>query len=135
MIEKADNPRTFIQNVIYPMYQKAQIERWNTENVSEGQQWKALNPGYAKSKLRRFAAYPYSGTKVLVATGTLLKSVVGSETRYHRKIVTNTGLLVSTTVEYARDVSDVRPFMKFDKKGQTYQSILKAYKGYISGRS
>jgi len=129
MISRAKNARAYLNRIAYPMYQEAQLERWKTENVSEGAPWKRLSPRYLAQKKIRFASEPYSGRKMLVATGRLLKSVVGSERRYHRKIVTDKKLIISTTVPYAAEVAEVRPFMVFGNN--TKKKILEGFRKYV----
>jgi len=115
MILKAKTPRAFFSRVIYPEYKKAQVERWQTENTSQGEHWVPLNPTYSKYKKTRFAAYPYGGTRMLVATGKLLKSITGEETRDHVAIFTDSSMTVGTSLDYAAYVADTRPIVEFDE--------------------
>jgi diphthamide synthase subunit DPH2 len=124
------NMAAVFNRVLYPMYQRAQIERWDTENASEGQKWKRLNPSYKKEKLRVFAAFPYAGRKMGVATGTLLPSVVGGgSSRFHRKMVTKRSMKIYTSVPYAAEFDKVRPFTTFGKK--TQEKFRAAVKEFI----
>lgn len=133
ILDRAIQPQGFINRVIYPMYQKAQIERWQTENESEGKRWKPLNPDYREAKKRIYREYPYAGTRMLIATGTLFKSVVGTMASFHRKIVTMDGLVVMTTVPYAQDVADARPFMEFSPRSKTVREMRQAYREWLRG--
>ena len=66
----------------YPMYQKAQKQRWITSNASEGATWKAVTPKYQKWKDKMLASKPdeYPGGKrLMVLTGKLSASVMGSD--------------------------------------------------------
>lgn len=130
IVGRCKSMRSYLNRVVYHQYQQAQIRRWNTENISEGQNWKPLNPQYQLAKRKRYAGFPYSGSRMLVATGTLLQSVVGTAPRYHRKIVTNTGITIMTTLEYAPHVADVRPFMKWSR--QTKREIISGMKRYLT---
>jgi len=100
---------------VLEQYRAIQRRRWMTENASEGQPWLALNPGYALRKKRQFAAYPGAGTKKLIATNKLFKSVIGPGEGF-RKIVTPRSLLLSTTVEYAPHVNEVRSFTEYSRQ-------------------
>lgn len=78
---------------IYPLYQKLQVERFQTSNASEGEAWKPLNPVYEKYKPRRYgggprrkskkraagqwASYPFKGSLMLVGTGMLAGAAIG----------------------------------------------------------
>lgn len=78
---------------IYPMYQRLQVERFQTENASEGDKWKDLDPEYARYKTRRYGggprrksrtrdagqwkSYPGNGTKMLIGTSMLAGAVIG----------------------------------------------------------
>ena len=132
MVKRAKTARAYLNRVVYAQYRDAQIERWNSENQSEGERWKELNPLYFVQKRRRYAAYPYSGFKTLVATGTLLKAVVGSEGRYHRKIVDDFSLEIRVTLPYAPFVNRVRPFMIFGRR--TRKVITDGMRKYMLGR-
>lgn len=116
MTNRAKSIQSYFARIAYPRYQRAQIDRWQTENESEGERWVPLNSIYKKSKLWRFAGYDYAGTKMLVATGQLLKSVVGPGSAMHQAIFTNEQMVISTTVPYAGYVAFVRPFMEFSDK-------------------
>lgn len=78
---------------VYAMYQKFQVQRFQTENASEGTLWPALNADYAAYKIKRYgggpkrptekdprtqwASWPGGGRKMLIGTGTLAGAVVG----------------------------------------------------------
>lgn len=112
MIKRQNALRSYLNSNVYRQYQNAQRKRWMTQNNSEGDQWKPLNPDYAKRKLKKFADYDGAGTKQLVGTGRLVQSVVGPSTD-HRKLVTNRSIEIATVVPYGKYVSDIRPFMTF----------------------
>ena len=98
----------------YPMYQKAQKQRWITSNASEGATWKAVTPKYQKWKDKMLASKPdeYPGGKrLMVLTGKLSASVMGSDLKYHRVIFTQRGFTVATTLPYAKYANEARPFI------------------------
>jgi len=134
MLKRASSSgiRAYLSRVVYKQYQDAQIERWNTENRSEGPRWKRLNPAYEKSKRKRFAKYPYGGTKMLVATGRLLKSVVGTDRRYHRRVVLHYAMEILVTLPYAPNVNAERNFTQFGQR--TKREILGGLKRHILGK-
>ena len=113
MTNRANSIQAYFARVAYPTYQKAQIERWQSENASQGKKWEKLDPIYAKRKLVKFAGFEYAGTKMLIATGDLFKSVVGPGSKGHQAKFTNTSMTVGTDVSYAGYVAEIRPFMKF----------------------
>ena len=116
---------------IYPLYQKLQTERFQTENSSEGQKWKPIEEEYRTYKLKRFKSYPGGGRKTLVATSTLGGSVIGQGApfqgvdkhvalfkKYSMQISVKQGGQNATgkPFDYAGYVAEVRPFMKFSEK-------------------
>ena len=113
-IEKMDNIDGFLNRVVYPEYQRLQILRFETSNTSEGNRWNRLKPSYATRKRRMYADQPYGGRVIGIATGTLLKSVVGPGSG-HRKIVRNGTLTVSTSVAYAGYFDEIRSITFFNR--------------------
>lgn len=109
MLDRAESMRSFLNDNIYRIYQNAQRDRWMTVNNSQGKEWRALDPVYAVLKRKIYATYEGGGTKMLIATGRLYKSVIGPG-QGQRKIVTNRSLYIATGVEYAGFVDEVRPF-------------------------
>ena len=101
---------------VYSIYANAQRQRWMTENNSEGKHWDNLSEPYKTYKRKKFAQYPGGGSKMLVATGTLFKSVTGEDLTYHRRIVEKNSITISTTLPYAVYVVETRPFMEFSDK-------------------
>ena len=124
----------YLNTVVYDQYRRAQIERWKTGGsgasdtvTSEGDKWPALNKNYLKYKRKAFASMDYSGNQILVATGRLLKSVIGPSEQ--KKIVTPKSLYITTSVPYAKDVNDVRPFNTFGK--DTRKQISDGIKKFV----
>lgn len=129
MRKRANAMQGFLNRNVFRMYQNFQRERWMTENRSEGVAWERLNPSYAARKRRQFADYPGKGTKMLVATGTLLESVIGPGKGF-RKIVSPKRLYIFTVLDYSRYVNDVRPFTGFSDRSMN--KVLKSVKRFIS---
>lgn len=123
--------RTWMVRKGYPLYQKAQEQRWMTQNASEGKTWKAIKPAYESWKIKKQAEdsgkYP-GGKRVLVLTTDLFNSVVGRDLKYHRAIFEKKGFYVATTIPYGKYVNDVRPFVGFGKK--TTDSITNSLKTF-----
>lgn len=104
---------------VYPMYQKLQAERFETQNASETGSWRDLDPAYAKYKRRRYGggdrraskthaagawnSYPGAGSKMLIGTGMLAGAVIGpskgskfvSGTQNHKAMFTPTQMVIS----------------------------------------
>lgn len=118
----------FANRVLYRLYQQKQIKRWDTENESEGDNWKRLNPDYEAYKRRRYAKYPYSGKRIGVATGRLLKSVVGPH-EDHKKVRMGQGFLVLTSVPYAQRFDQTRSITGFGK--ETVEEFRSAVREYL----
>jgi hypothetical protein len=112
MISRSKMAQGYLNRVVYKQYQAAQNQRWMTENASEAGAWERLSFAYAKRKLKKFASYDGSGSKMEIATGRLQKGVVGdTDPSEHRKIVTDTSIIISTSVPYAVYQDQGTPFM------------------------
>lgn len=117
MVSRANTVESYLDRVIWPKFQKAQLERWPSENASQGDQWRPLTPEYAKRKRKKFAAYPGAGAALMIATGKLMKAATGQEG--YNKIVTNQGMTVAIDlgfVPYAGYASKIRPTMTFSRE-------------------
>lgn len=78
---------------VYPLYQRLQVERFETEGSSQGTAWPPLNVEYARYKPRRYGggerrksktrpagrwqSFPGGGRKMLIGTSTLAGAVIG----------------------------------------------------------
>ena len=129
MLDRGKLARGWLNRVAYPMVIRIQRYRWETENISEGGQWAALNPDYAKRKLTKFADYPGAGRKMLIATGRLIEGMTGENPSDHYKVVTDTSLEVGTTVSYAKYVDEKRTITRLSSK--TVQSLKESLRDYI----
>lgn len=109
MLKRSRQMQGWLNTVAYKTYQNAQRERWMTEGDSQGSKWLPVNPEYAKRKAVKFASAPGGGTKTLIASGTLQKSVIGPGAGF-KKLTTTTSLTILTTLQYAKFVDDVRSF-------------------------
>lgn len=127
-LRQFDKLSGFLNRNVYQYYRVFQAKRWDTENISEGNRWPRLKPSYAAMKKIRFASFPYGGERMGIATGKLIKGVIGPG-RDHRKIVKKTGtvtsLIVSTAVPYAQYFDAKRPIAQVGEK------TVKAIKGMI----
>lgn len=121
MVSRGKSPKVFLATTAFKMYLNAQRKRWQTENLSEGNKWPSYEQtfkdnksaeAYRKMKLRKFASFPGGGKKMMIATGTLLMSVLG-QGKGSRKIVTDRSLIVGTSIEYAKWVNINRPIFEF----------------------
>lgn len=129
MVDKTKSMQTYFARVAYPRYQRTQIERWMSENQSQMGKWKPLTSLYARQKLSKYSGYDYGGTKMLIGTGILFKSVVGPGDGHGAKF-TNTSMEIKTTVSYAPYVAAHRPFMEFSKA--TVQAWKKDMQEYVT---
>lgn len=129
MLDRSGLIRGWLNRVAYPLIIEAQRIRWASENASEGSSWPQLNPSYATAKLKRFAAFPGGGRKMLIATGRLVESVTGDNTKDHYKLVEERRLTVGTMVGYAKYVDEDRNFTTFGKA--TKDNLTKRLNQYI----
>jgi hypothetical protein len=114
MINRASSMAPFFNKNVYAQYQNVQRKRWMTENQSEAgtPAWPELNSTYKKWKVVKYASSPGRGTKMMIATDTLRKSVIGPGEGF-RKIVTPRSLTIATTIQYAEHADKARTFSKY----------------------
>ena len=119
----------YANRIIYTIYKNRQRRRFQTENLSEGEKWKALNPKYAERKLIKYADYNGKGQNIMFATGRLRSAVTGDDgIREHRKIVLEgKKLQVSWTTPYAEYTEEVRPVNEW-----SIEKDLEMYQGFIT---
>jgi hypothetical protein len=144
-ITRPNSMKQFAETVLVPAYIEAQKKRWITENSSEGARWKPLNKDYAAYKKKRFADFSGSGTKMMIATGSLYKAVIGEGSGF-QKVVTNKKLTISinpanvanaasramgrkVSENYAIEANLERPYMRFGDK--TIEVFKKSIRNYI----
>lgn len=131
LLDRTNSMQAFFNRNIFRMYQKAQARRWITENESEKNKWEPLSSAYAKSKRTRWAAAPGAGTKLMIASGKLVKAATGQEGFV--KIATNTGLSVSLQSDFiggAKYATIKRPVMNFSRK--TINEMRDAIRAYMT---
>lgn len=118
---------------IYPLYQKLQTQRFESENASEGAQWPSLSPEYAAYKLKKYKSAPGGGNKMMIATSTLAGAVIGPGSPFtgvanHIALFTKYSMRISVNMsgtnsdgkpfDYPQYVADVRPFMTFSDESR-----------------
>jgi len=152
IISRTQGLSTVLRRNVFPIYVNAQIERWNTEGASEKLGWKPLNRRYAEYKVRKFGggpkfrffpsmggrniigtyspSYPGGGTKMMIATNRLIDSVIGKTNKYHKRIISNKGMTISTTVPYAKHADENRTFSKWSP--ETTKRMLAPIMKYIA---
>ncbi len=127
MVKRANLVPGYLDRVVYAQYQNAQRERWATENSSPnftGGIWDRLSPSYAQSKLRKYAAAPGGGSKIMIASGALQQSVIGPGPG-HNKIVNDRSIRIYVSgIDYAEYADEARPF-------STWSDIF--YRGVYGG--
>ena len=132
--------RSYLNSVVYTQIQNAQMQRWVSEGTSEGTQWDRLNPIYANRKLKKYHDYPGAGEKLLIATATLVSSVIGpikessafgltGSSDHHRKIIDNNSIFVGTDLNYAGFVNEKRSFTTLSN--QTKKNIFDGISAFL----
>ena len=83
--------------VMHEAWVTEMIEQFNTEGAYyDGEKWEALNPEYAKRKLKKYGPLP-----ILIRTGRLIKSFIG-EGGEHVKIIRPDYAEFGSSVPYAQ---------------------------------
>jgi hypothetical protein len=134
---------------IYPLYQKLQTERWETQNTSEGSSWPAYkSKKYAEYKIRKYSDRPGGGRKMLIATSTLAGAVIGHGSPFegtdkHIAVFTKYSMQIKVSqsgtnaegkpFDYPQYVAMTRPFMVFSKKSM--QLMKDELRKFILGKS
>lgn len=114
MVSKGKDSRSFIKKHLKPFYIDAQRERFDSENVSQGSQWEALSPKYAKYKLKKYATFPGGGRKINVATGRLYRTLTFQEDNAINEMTDDRTWIVIFDVPYGKFVNEARPVLKFN---------------------
>ena len=131
--------RGVLNGPIYTAYKRAQDERFRTENSSEGSHWKQVKRDTRirkiKDRQRDSSRWP-GGDRILIHTGDLSRSVIGTRREHHRKVVTERAITIATTLAYAGFVAEKRPFMKFGSKTKgVFKSIIRRHvRDLMAGR-
>lgn len=140
---------------IFPLYQKLQTARFESENASEGSPWPKLNTAYSAYKLKRYGggskrgkhgkwgSWPGAGRKMLIGTSTLAGAVIGAGSPfegtsnqvqvykpYSLQISVNTSgpNAEGKPFNYPKYVAEKRPFMKFSQPSKDQmKAVMKKY--------
>jgi len=134
LVENANLVDGYLERVVYRQYQKAQKDRWTTENTSAfsaPRKWDALDPSYAAYKKRKFSDFIGHGEKMLIATGRLFQGVIGPS-EDHRSVIGDKKIEIYTSVPYASYVDEDRSFTKFSPS--FYSDIFKGLNDYLMKR-
>lgn len=135
LLKAAKNKDGFLKGYVYPEYQYVQKQRWMTENATSdvtGGQWDRLNPMYETYKRKKFASYPGSGSRMLIAQYRLLPSVTG-ESKDSRVLIQNGKLGIFSALPYASFVNEKRPFDTFSESWK--KKVSQAWAEYIAGKN
>lgn len=108
MLSRSALPAGYLARVVYKQILQIQLDRWQSENVTQGPKWDKLTDDYAKRKLKKYAAYRGRGTKLLIATGALWESMTGQDLSNHYQAISNTSIEVGTLLPYAKWVNEKR---------------------------
>lgn len=118
MVNRTHSVSSYLNRTLFRKYQEAQVERWKTENSSQGSQWPSLSPEYLKRK-RKIAlkeGYRGGGNAMMVLTGKLYSGAAAIDDSYYNKVVTNTKFVIALntgSIPYAGYAGNRRPYMKF----------------------
>jgi hypothetical protein len=130
IVTRGHTMSSYLNRYLYPKYQQAQIERWQTANQSQREEWRALTPQYKKRKIKKFASYPGGGQVLMVATSRLSMAAQGRDGAL--KIVTDRTMTVGVdlgVLPYAKYPGAVRPFMTFSD--ETIQDWVDGVARYV----
>jgi hypothetical protein len=136
MVDRGRSLSTYFNRALFPQYQQAQIERWETQGSSQGEEWAPLTKPYATRKKKLFAAFPGAGNVLMVATGRLASGAQGKDAANYVKLITDSMIRVSvnlSTLPYAKYPGVMRPFMIFSQD-QEYQWAYDATQYVMGGR-
>lgn len=114
-LTRADTIDAYMNTALFRQWQRAQVERWKTENQSEGARWLPVTPEYGNRKRTKFASYPGGGAVTMVATGKLMTAATGRGPNFLKKVTSKQAVFgVSLSgVPYASFAAEARPFMEF----------------------
>jgi len=130
MIERSNLVAGWLNRVAYPKILEVQRMRWASEGNSEGSGWRQLKANYKTYKLKKYADYPGSGTKLLIATNRLVDSMTGKSKAEHWKLVQKNKLEVGSFVPYAAFVDKERDITSLSK--DTVDSIAEGLGDYLT---
>lgn len=132
LVERGGRDEALISFLNVPVtnaYKEIQRRRWETENVSEGQQWSLLKDArYKKWKSVTYGSDPTTGRPLLVASGRLKGSIIGTS-REFKKVATRKGLTITTSVPYAAGVDQLRSFTTYSR--ETREGLRKMVRDFM----
>lgn len=131
MIQRGKSVSAYLNRVLLRKFQKAQIERWKTENQSEKEKWQPLTPAYKTYKLKKFASYPGGGRSLMIATGRLASGAQARDAAYFYKIVSDSQFVIginTSALPYSVYPGEMRPYMEFsDETLQDWKAGIRSY--------
>lgn len=122
------------------IYATRQRQRWMTAGGSERNEWAALDGRYVYRKWQKFATYPGSGQKLLIATSRLLASVlppserrqeIGMKPDEFSKVPGRRRIQFGTRNPYAEFVNEKRNFTDWSPDSRL--AFANDYKKYLMG--
>lgn len=126
----------YLNTAVVRQYVNAQVNRWKTLGGSEGSNWHALNPDYARRKKRIYAGYMGGGSQMMVATGKLYTTVTTPSddgAAGFRKVVLPRGIIISVSAsgdnEYFKHADESRSFTSWGR--QTMGEMRKGLRQFI----
>lgn len=134
LLDRMNSIQGFFNRNIFRMYQQKQLNRWESQNVSETGEWETLTETYANRKRKKFAGYPGGGTKLMIATGKLYETTTGRSGKGLNKMVTNRSMTIAIDdgyIPYAKFAAERRPIMEFNES--SIEDMRQALIDYIKG--
>lgn len=135
-LDRLKSVASYLNTVVVRQYVNAQVNRWKTLGGSEGNNWHALNPDYARRKKRIYAGYMGGGSQMMVATGKLFTTVTTPSddgAAGFRKVVLPRGIIISVSAsgdnEYFKYADEARSFTSWGK--QTMGEMRKGLRQFI----
>lgn len=119
LLSRTHSVSSYLNRILFRQYQKAQIERWQTENASQGSQWAPISEMYARRKRKKFASAPGGGNVIMTATGRLMSGAQATDSAYFFKKVTDKSFTIGInvgTLAYAVYPGVMRPYMEFNEE-------------------
>lgn len=123
---------SYLNTNLFRQWQKAQLERWKTDNASEGERWLPIDPEspYGKRKPVKYASYPGGGKVTMVATGKLMYAATGRGPGFLKQVSSTRAMFgVSLAdVPYAAYAGEDRPFMEIsDETDAEFRAGISRY--------
>lgn len=103
----------YVTKRFQPMFSRTQQKRWQTQNASEGAQWKPLNPWYELWKKEAYKDNYGHGEQMMIATGRLFKGLTLASDGEWERILTGTTVVYNFPIEYASEAGRIRPILEF----------------------